>query len=178
VEYLDTLAARDTATRRTSIAAISTRAEAEARQREVRKKVLALLGGLPERTPLHAQSLGMTQGDGFRIEKVLFDSEPGFHVTALLYIPDGGATGQTFPAILMTPGHYPPGEAADYVTAATFARNGFVVLSYDPIGQGERLQYPDPAKADTSLATRPTGEHGEASLQPMLIGDAIARYFV
>lgn len=178
VQYLDTLAVLDTAVRRTSIAAISSRAEAEARQREVRKKVLSLIGGLPERTPLHAQSFGMTQADGFRIEKVLFDSQPGFHVTALLYIPNGGSAGHKFPAILMTPGHYPPGKAADYVTAATFARNGFVVLSYDPIGQGERLQYPDPARADTSLATRPTGEHGEASLQPMLIGDAIARYFV
>ena len=178
VQYLDTLAARDTAVRRASITAISTRAEAETRQRMVREKVLALIGGLPERTPLHAQSLGMTKADGFRIEKVLFDSQPGFHITALLYIPDGGTAGQTFPAILMTPGHYPSGKAADYVTAATFARNGFVVLSYDPIGQGERLQYPDPANADTSLATRPTGEHGEASLQPMLIGDAIARYFV
>ncbi len=176
--YLDTLAARDTAPRRTSITVISNYAEAEARQREVHKKVLSLIGGLPERTPLHAQSLGITKADGFRIEKVLFDSQPGFHVTALLYIPDGGATGQKFPAILMTPGHYPPGKAADYVTAATFARNGFVVLSYDPIGQGERLQYPDPANANSSLATRPTGEHGEASLQPMLTGDAIARYFV
>ncbi len=178
VQYLDTLAARDTGIRRTSIAAISTRAEAEARQQAVRTKVLALIGGLPERTPLHAQSFGATQAGGFRIEKVLFDSQPGFHVTALLYIPDGGSVGQKFPAILMTPGHYPPGKAADYVTAATFARNGFVVLSYDPIGQGERLQYPDPVNAGTSLATRPTGEHGEASLQPMLIGDAIARYFV
>src|SRR5436305_188314 len=44
-------------------------------------------------------------------------------------------------------------------------------------GQGERLQYPDPAKPGASLATRPTGEHGEAGLQPTLIGDAVARYF-
>jgi cephalosporin-C deacetylase-like acetyl esterase len=82
----------------------------------------------------------------------------------------------------MAPGHAASGKAGDYAMAATFARNGFVVLSYDPIGQGERLQYPDPATlskglAAGSLATRPTGEHGEAGLQPTLIGDAVARYF-
>jgi cephalosporin-C deacetylase-like acetyl esterase len=78
----------------------------------------------------------------------------------------------------MTPGHYLESKAIDYNTAALFARNGFVVLSYDPIGQGERLQYPDPANPGASLATRSTGEHGEASIQPMLIGDTFARYVV
>ncbi len=77
-------------------------------------------------------------------------------------------------AIIMSPGHAPSGKAGDAPIAAIFARNGFIVLSYDPIGQGERLQYPDPAKPGTSLAVRPTGEHGEASLQPMLIGDTFA----
>ena len=87
----------------------------------------------------------------------------------------------------MAPGHAASGKAGDYAMAATFARNGFVVLSYDPIGQGERLQYLDPKNATkmqagdpypgVSLATRPTGEHGEAGLQPTLIGDAVARYF-
>jgi cephalosporin-C deacetylase-like acetyl esterase len=76
----------------------------------------------------------------------------------------------------MTPGHAPNGKAGDYSVASSFAKNGFIVLSYDPIGQGERLQYPDPANPGVSLATRPTGEHGEASLQPMLIGDTFARY--
>jgi cephalosporin-C deacetylase-like acetyl esterase len=122
--------------------------------------------------------LGGTQAEGFRVEKVLFDSQPGFHVTALLYIPDRRAEKEKLPAIVMSPGHAALGKAGNYATAAAFARNGFVVLSYDPIGQGERLQYPDPARADASLATRPTGEHGEAGLQPTLIGDAVIRYFV
>lgn len=178
VDDLDAIATRDLAARRAAVAAITTRAAAQERQADVRGKILALLGGLPERTPLHAKTLGVTQASGFRIEKVLFDSQPGFHVTALLYVPDGRPAGQKLPAILMAPGHSPAGKAGDYVMAATFARNGFVVLSYDPIGQGERLQYPDPNHPNRSLASRPTGEHGEASLQPMLIGDAVARYFV
>jgi len=178
VQYLDAIAAKDTAARRATIDAITTREAAQQRQAEVRRKILDLLGRLPERTPLNAKTLGVTRADGFRIEKVLFDSQPGFHVTALLYVPDTSIPARRFPAILMAPGHSPAGKAGDYFTAATLARNGFVVLSYDPLGQGERLQYPDPNHPGASLASRPTGEHGEAGLQPTLIGDAVARYFV
>lgn len=178
-KYLDHIAAEQTAARRTAVAAITTRSQAEARQAEVRKKILALIGGLPEKTPLHAKVVGVTQAQGFRIEKVIYDSQPGFPVTALLYLPDvkPGERAEKLPAIVVAPGHGPTGKTSDFGFASTFARNGFAVLSYDPIGQGERLQYPDPAKPGTSLATRPTGEHGEAGLQPTLIGDAVARYF-
>ena len=173
---LDSIAAGFTASRAASVASIRSRVEAEGRQIMVRKQVLSLIGSLPERTPLNARVLGSTQADGFRIEKVLFDSQPGFPVTALLYLPDGPSTDGKRPAILMSPGHSPAGKAGDSIVAALFARNGFIVLSYDPIGQGERLQYPDPPKPVASLATSSTGEHGEASLQPMLIGDTFARY--
>lgn len=176
--YLDSLAAGFDADRASSVASIQTRAQAEARQATVRKQILSLLGTLPERTPLNAKILGETQADGFRIEKVLFESQPGFLVTALLYLPDGQPAGKKLPAILVAPGHGPAGKASDYRTAALFAHNGFVVLSYDPIGQGERLQYPSPANPGVSLASRPTGEHGEASLQPMLLGDTFARYIL
>ncbi len=113
------------------------------------------------------------------------ESQPKFYVTALLYLPDGKTT--KLPAIVMAPGHASSGKAGDFAMALAFVRNGFAVLSYDPIGQGERLQYPDAKNAATmlqgdpypgaSLATRATGEHGEAGLQPTLIGDAVARYF-
>ncbi len=181
--YLDDIAAKETAARRATIAAITTLAQAEARQREVRKKFLSLIGGLPEKTPLNAKVLGSTQADGFRIEKILYESQPNFPVTALLYLPDAkpGAPQQKLPAIVVAPGHGFTGKATDYTFASTFARNGFAVLSYDPIGQGERLQYPDPSDpSDPSktLLKAATGEHGEAGLQPTLIGDAASRIVV
>jgi cephalosporin-C deacetylase-like acetyl esterase len=178
VQYLDAIATKDLEARRAVVASISNREAAEARQIEIRKKILALIGGLPEPTPLNAKIMGTVQADGFRIEKVLFESQPHFYVTALLYLPDNRPFGTRLPAILMSPGHSAAGKAGDFFAAADFARNGFAVLSWDPIGQGERLQYPDPNKPGVSLATRPTGEHGEAGLQPTLIGDAVARYFV
>jgi cephalosporin-C deacetylase-like acetyl esterase len=175
-QYLDGLATQDETVRAAAVAAIHTRVQAEARQAKVRAQVLSLIGALPQRTPLNAKFVGETQADGFRIRKVIFESQPSFFVAALLYVPDGAATGGKRAAIIMSPGHAPSGKAGDAPIAAIFAKNGFIVLSYDPIGQGERLQYPDPAKPDSSLAVRPTGEHGEASLQPMLIGDTFARY--
>jgi cephalosporin-C deacetylase-like acetyl esterase len=175
-QYLDGLATQDEAARAATVAAIHTRAQAEARQAKVHAQVLSLIGALPQHTPLHTKFVGESQADGFRIRKVIFESQPNFFVTALLYIPDGTAARGKRAAIIMSPGHGPSGKAGDAPIAAIFARNGFIVLSYDPIGQGERLQYPDPAKPGASLAVRPTGEHGEASLQPMLIGDTFARY--
>jgi cephalosporin-C deacetylase-like acetyl esterase len=176
-QYLDDIAAKETAARRTTIATITTRSQAEARQREVRQKILTLIGGLPEKKPLNAKSLGTTQADGFRIEKILYESQPNFPVTVLLYLPDTkpGAARQNLPAIVVAPGHGFTGKLTDYAFASTFARNGFAVLSYDPIGQGERLQYPDPTDPSKTLLKASTGEHGEAGLQPTLIGDALAR---
>jgi cephalosporin-C deacetylase-like acetyl esterase len=175
-QYLDDIAAKYTAARAGAIASIHTRAQAEARQAKVRSQILSVIGALPARTPLNAKVMGETQAEGFRIRKILFESQPNFFVTALLYVPDGNLLGVKRAAILMTPGHGPTGKASDAPMAAIFARNGFIVLSYDPIGQGERLQYPDTSKPGESLAARPTGEHGEASLQPMLIGETFAKY--
>ena len=178
---LNALAAKETAARRAKVEAITSKAAAEARQHEVRATMLRLLGPLPERTPLHAQVTGSTQLEGFRVDRVLYESQPKFYVTALLYVPDrpnGGDMTTKFPAIVMAPGHAPSGKAGDVAFAEAFAKAGFVVLSWDPFGQGERLQYPDPQHEGKTLAKAPTGEHGEAGLQPTLLGNAIAQYML
>ncbi|WP_103932442.1 alpha/beta hydrolase family protein [Bryocella elongata] len=178
---LNALAAKETAARRAKVAAIASNADAEARQHEVRATMLRLLGPLPGRTPLNAQVTGSTQLEGFRVDRVLYESQPKFYVTALLYVPDrpnGSDMTTKFPAIVMAPGHAPSGKAGDVAFAEAFARAGFVVLSWDPFGQGERLQYPDPQHEGKTLAKAPTGEHGEAGLQPTLLGNAIAQYML
>jgi hypothetical protein len=177
IQFLDNLAADQTAARRETIAKILTLAAAKARQEQARATMLRLIGPLPPKTPLHPQILGETPLPGIRVQKILFDSQPNFHVTALMYLPDP-LPNEKLPAILMAPGHGATGKTGDFAFAAAFARAGFAVLSYDPIGQGERLQYPDPADRSKSLAQRPTGEHGEAGLQPVLIGESVAKYFL
>ncbi|MBS1853972.1 MAG: acetylxylan esterase [Acidobacteria bacterium] len=159
-----------------TLAAIQTREAADKRRAEVRRKVLRAMNGLPDlRGPLNAKTTGTLERDGFRIEKVTFESLPGFVVTADLYLPPSG-TGRV-PAVVMTPGHGASGKAGEYVLAANFARNGIAALAYDVMGQGERLQYFDPATGKSRLGG-PTAEHAQAALQSEALGEHISRYFV
>lgn len=174
IEKLNQTANQLLTKRAASVAALQTRADAEARRKYVRSTVLRLIGGLPARGPLNAKVVGQWQGQGFHIERIVYESLPHFYVTANLYLPEG--TGR-FPAILETPGHSPAGKAGEFDFASNFARNGIAVLAIDPLGQGERLQYLD-LTTGASRMERPTGEHSEASVQPMLIGDHLSRYFV
>lgn len=66
------------------------------------------LGEMPQRSPLNSQINGTVKDDGFTIEKVLFESQPGFHVTANLYRPHGNGP---FPAVLHPLGHTENGKA-------------------------------------------------------------------
>jgi cephalosporin-C deacetylase-like acetyl esterase len=173
---LDSIAGADLDRRATDMAQIQTRAQAEHRKSQVRATVLRLIGGLPDNSgPLHAKSLGTLPEQGFHVERIAYDSLPDFHVTANLYIPDEGST--PHPAVIYTPGHNPAGKLEAWLFGVNMARNGIAVLAYDPIGEGERLQYFDPS-TNRSLAGHPTGEHSEASVQVMLTGDHISRYFI
>lgn len=173
-DSLNRIAYRDTSMRAEAVAQIRTRAAALNRQEIVRSRVLHLIGGLPkERAPLHAQSLGTWKGDGFRLERIIYDSLPGFHVTANLYLPEGKGP---FPAIISSPGHGATGKLGSYQFAGNFARNGIAVLVYDVLGQGERLQYPD--ASGNSIVNQTIDEHAEAGVQTMLLGQHISRYFV
>jgi cephalosporin-C deacetylase-like acetyl esterase len=175
IDYLDSIAQARLETRVQAIARIHTRAEADRRRARVRATVLQLIGGLPDRRgAVVVKRFGTLAGDGFRVEKIAYESLPGLWVTADVYVPAAGAG--PFPAIVITPGHG-PGKLEDWSWGGNFARNGIVALAYDPIGQGERLQYFDP-ETKKSKVGHATGEHGEANIPPMLIGDDIARYMV
>lgn len=174
--YLNHVAQVELDKRAADVSAIQSRQEAEARKARFRETVLRLIGGLPdERGSVHVRSVGTVQEQGFHVERLVYDSLPGFHVPANLYLPDSGHA--PYPAVIYTPGHSPSGKLEAWLFASNLARQGIAVLAYDPISEGERLQYFDPS-SKTSLAGRPTGEHSEASAQIMLTGEHIARYFV
>jgi Acetyl xylan esterase (AXE1) len=176
IEDLDALANTQLAARAESIAKIQTQPDASQRKIAVRRKILRLMGDLPEHhDPLGVKQFGTLKGDGFHIEKLAYESLPGFWVTANLYVPETG-TGP-FPAVLLTPGHEATGKQSQYSFGGNFARSGIMALAIDPLGQGERLQYFDPAKNASTIGGS-TGEHGEANIPAMLIGEDVARYFV
>jgi cephalosporin-C deacetylase-like acetyl esterase len=176
IGYLDGIANTQLAARRETVARIATRAAAEQRREMVRRKIVELIGGLPEsRGPVVVKSFGAVPGDGFRVEKLAFESLPGFWVTANVYVPTGRQG--PFPAIVLTPGHEASGKSEQYAFGVNFARMGILALAYDPIGQGERLQYFDPATKASKVGGA-TAEHGEANLPTLLIGDDLERYMV
>ena len=146
------------------------------RAADVRARVLEAMGGLPgELTPLDARITGSLVRDGYTIEHLVFESMPGFFVTANVYRPHGVGA---FPAVLGTAGHSDAGKAADVYQRAwvSLARRGMLVLAYDPPGQGERLEYFDESTGESRLGAG-TPEHTHVGQQCLLTGTSVARYF-
>ncbi len=162
--------------RQQTVTALPNAAAATERQKAVREKILRLLGGLPaEKTPLRTRHIGTEEHTDYHYDKIIYESMPGFYVPANVYRP---ASGQgPFPAILMPVGHSPEGKEGERDSAISLARKGFVVLKYDPIGQGERLQYYDPDLGMSKVGVS-TEEHSHANGHTVLIGDSVARYRV
>ena len=174
-EELNRAAERYWQARDAQAATLRTRAQVEKRRAEVRAAMLRLIGGLPEKkAPLNARVTGRFEREGYRVENVIFESFPGYKVTANLYLPAG--TGP-FPAVLGVAGHSQNGKAAVTYQQAWigFARRGYAVLAFDPAGQGERMMHFDPDAGGSTVGIG-TAEHISAGLPALLIGQGFARY--
>jgi len=176
-KHVNALARAALETRRGTIASITSAAAFQARKQYVRERILASLGSLPERTPLNVRSVGTLERPDYRIEKFIFESQPGFHVPAHLYVPKRGTP--PYPAILFPLGHEFDTKARPLwqLFLGTLATRGYVVLTYDPIGQGERIQLYDPDWGESKVFRNNT-EHTILGIQCLLIGDNLARYSV
>jgi len=150
-------------------AALKTQSDAEAYVREVRAKIRRSFGPECEKTPLRPRVTGVVERDAYRIERVIFESRPEFPVTANVYIPKG----RTFPlpGVVGSCGHSVNGKAAEAYQsfAQSLARMGYVTLIFDPIGQGERLQYVDEHWKPRRGAG--VAEHLYAGNQQFLVGE-------
>jgi dienelactone hydrolase len=147
-------------------------------QKDIRQKLLTMLGGLPTtRTPLHPHVTGRIAMNGFHIEKLIFESLPGVYVTALLYVPDDRKSGERkkSPAVLVPAGHAENGKAHYQTLCQRLAQRGYVVISWDPVGQGERSQFWD-AKAGKSRYNRICAEHAVLGNLAYLAGTNLARW--
>jgi cephalosporin-C deacetylase-like acetyl esterase len=160
--------------RKADLAKVRSMEDAKQRASFVRSRVWELIGGQLEKTPLNAKTTGIIERDHYRIEKLIFESQPEFYVTAHLYLPK--SAGKPFPGILAPLGHTPDGKAyRPYQTVfQNLARRGFAVLAWDPPGQGERLQYIDP-KTNRSLYG-PTGEHDRFGWPALLVGSTTTQF--
>jgi cephalosporin-C deacetylase-like acetyl esterase len=158
---------------------LRTASDVASRNDFVREKMRLMLGPAPERVPLQARVTGAVRRPGYRIENVRFQSRPDFWITANLYVPEGAAGGP-MPAIVSPCGHYETARMyPDYQFAyQNLARAGFVVLAYDPMGQGERRHFLDPRTGETEAGMRATIEHSLAGQLLMLVGESAAGWHV
>lgn len=155
---------RHWALRKKRIDALKNFSDAEKYVRSVREKIRKSINIPAEKVPLQPRVTGKVSFPGFVMEKVFFQSRPGFTVTGNVYLPSG-SDGRKLPAVLFLCGHTPGGKDSKMYQSfcRSLALRGFAVLIVDPIGQGERKQI------DPSLA--PTIQHSVTGKQLHLIGE-------
>jgi cephalosporin-C deacetylase-like acetyl esterase len=159
--------------------AIGTLDAVRQRQENIRRLVMAGIGGLPSgATPLNPRVTGTIEGNGFRIEKIIFESRPRHYVTANLYLPLNRPAGRTA-AVLFLSGHFDAAKVApEYQNVCqTLVRAGLIVLAQDPVGQGERLSYVESDTKNNPVGVG-TRDHDYAGAQARFLGDALARYML
>lgn len=115
------------------------------RQKKIRERLTGIYGEFPVRTPLNARITGKIEHDLYTIEKVIFESQPGYYVTANLYVPKNRRF--PVPGVVFPCGHSDDAKAFDeyHKTGLGLVLKGYVVFIFDPMGQGERSEYIDPA---------------------------------
>src|SRR5450759_5000587 len=176
--YLERLALEQLAQRDAAVAQLTTRAQWDERRAHVRETFLKMLGGLPgARAPLNVRRMGTLDRSSYRVDKIVFESLPGLYVTANLYIPQTGKP--PYPAVLQPIGHSTAAKnRAFYQTLAIgLAKQGFVVLTYDPLGQGERRVFYDAELEDSKVGSG-TMEHSMIGIRALLAGESVARFMV
>ena len=169
-DHLRALAARALRIRRRALDRLTTAEAIRRRQAWVGETLWRLAGGMPERSALALRVTGELVRPGYRVEKLVYESRPGLHVTALLYLPTdrrGPCAGVLFQA-----GHLNGGKgAAPYQRACqALVKLGHVVLAFDPAGEGERVYYPRPDGPGTRLGC-PDEEHDRTGIPMLLCGD-------
>lgn len=157
--------------RKTAYEALKTPKQLAAHQERLRKEFVEHLGGFPERTDLNARVVGAIDADRYRVEKIIFESQPGHHVTAVLFLPT--ATKPPYPVVVMPCGHSANGKVSNQTQGIFLALNGIACLSYDPIGQGERSQFLD---KDGKPILRSTNEHTTVGVGSIPLGRGTATY--
>lgn len=157
---------------------IQTKEQFEERRRHIREYFIDAIGGLDiPKTPLNPMCTGEIDKGKYKIEKIIFESQPGVYVTSNLYRP-AKIAGKA-PGILFACGHAYEAKAglAYQKVCIDLALNGFIVLAVDPTGQGERMQYYNKGTGKIEVGWGTT-EHSYGGLQCNLTGSSIARYFI
>ena len=152
--------------------ACRTKDEVRARGAQMRTAMRAAIGGFPTtRCPLNAQTVAKIPRVGYTVEKVMFESWPGLHVTANLFLPNDPKFKPPYPAVIVPCGHSQNGKGSvAYQRGCVLAAQaGLACLIYDPLYQGERYQ-------DRGSDKNPCHGHNRIGALANLLGQNTARY--
>jgi hypothetical protein len=162
-----------------AVSGLNTLSGWQQRQNRINETLSDIVGLFPEKTHLNAKTLRIIEKDGYRIEHIVYESQPGFYVTSSMFIPGGLKKKGKAPVVIYCSGHSEEGyRSAIYLHVITnLVKKGFIVFAFDPVGQGERLEYFDP-KTGKSIVGGPTTEHSYPGAQAFIIGSSQARYMI
>lgn len=165
------------ARRAEKIAKLRSLSDWQQREKWVRKTLLDIVGPFPEKTPLNATITRVVYNNGFRVEHIVYESQPEFYVTSSLFIPDK-LKGKA-PTIIYCSGHAGNGyrDSIYQHVILNLVKKGFIVFAFDPIGQGERVEYYDQNTNKSSIGG-PTDEHSYPGVQAFITGGSLARYMI
>lgn len=165
-DYLRKLAQQAYDKRNAALAQLTSPETVAARQRWAKETFWNLTGGEPQRTPLNVQRAGSIKRPGYVLERLSYESRPGTRIPGNLYLPASGSP--PYPGVLFQMGHSLNGKANDSYQKCCqgLARLGYVVLAFDPMGQGERTYY---------RINNADEEHSRAGRQMLLVGDTATR---
>jgi hypothetical protein len=160
------------------VSKISSLPDWKERQQAVRNILQEITGPFPEKTALNARITGIVEKDGYRVENIIFESQPGFRVTSSLFIPDI-AKAEKAPAVIYCSGHTVEGYRSPTYQhkIINLVKKGFIVFAFDPVGQGERLEYYD-TETGRSAVGGPTLEHSYPGAQAFIAGRSLAGYMI
>jgi cephalosporin-C deacetylase-like acetyl esterase len=161
------------------VQAINSRGGWEERQQWIRKTLDKAVGPFPQKTPLNAKTTRTVEKDFYIVEHIVYESQPAFYVTSSLFIPKSLKKKERAPAIIYCSGHSEEGYRSKVYqhVILNLVKKGFVVFAFDPVGQGERLEYFDDSTGK-STAGGPTNEHSIPGTQAFITGNSQARYMI
>jgi len=164
-------------TRDKQIARLRTKSDWHKRQQFVKDKLKEIIGPFPKKEALNPEITGIIHKEGYRVEKVIYESVPGFYETGCLYIPDN-LKGKA-PAILNVFGHDQASFREEYyqVIITNLVKKGMIVFAIDPLGQGEHVQYYDPEIKFSAIGYSVI-EHEYMGNVSFLSGVSSAKYFI
>jgi len=162
------------------VAKIASASDWRRRQERVRQTFLDIVGPFPERTPLNPRVLRTIAKRDFRVEHIVFESQPGFLVTSSLFLPGGSPEPGKRAVVIYCSGHAALGYHSESAQRPILdlVRKGFIVFAFDPVGQGERFEYVDEQTGKTLLRGGPTSEHSYPGVQAFITGSSQARHMI